>query len=122
MATAPAAPPSAGPVMKPEESKAPRLTSRQLACLELLSDGRARKATTKTDPATDEVNGTTASSLVPYGYVEGQAVPGHTLYKITSKGLEHLRSLKDKQQMLQAKRTEKAQQGDGQGGGPPTSR
>jgi len=90
----------------PPADKVPRLTTKQLDCLRLLSDGRVRKATTKTSPTTDEVNGTTAGSMVPYGYVEGQAVPGHTMYKITAKGTEFLRSYNDKQQMLQAKKAE----------------
>lgn len=92
-----------------QEAKTPRLTAKQLDCLRLLSDGRVRKATTKTSPTTDEVNGTTAGSMVAYGYVEQQMVPGHTLYKVTSKGLEALRSFDDKKQMLQAKKSEQAQ-------------
>ena len=107
MATSPAPSPSAGPVLQPaQEAKQPRLTALQTACLELLSDGRVRKATTKTSPTTDEVNGTTAGSMVPYGYVEARVVPGHTMYAITPKGLEALRSLDDKKQMLAAKKTE----------------
>lgn len=97
---------SSPPVASPPADKVPRLTTKQLDCLRLLSDGRVRKATTKTSPTTDEVNGTTAGSMVPYGYVEGQAVPGHTMYKITAKGTEFLRSYNDKQQMLQAKKAE----------------
>lgn len=106
MATAPVPAPSAGPVAQPaQEAKTPRLTAKQLEVLKLLSDGRVRKATTKTSPTTDEVNGTTAGSMVAYGYVEGQHVPGSTLYKITSKGTEALRNIDDKRQMLEAKKT-----------------
>lgn len=112
MATTPSSSPSspsAGPVARPaQEAKTPRLTAKQVEVLKLLSDGRVRKATTKTSPTTDEVNGTTAGSMVSYGYVDQQMVPGHTLYKITSKGLEALRSMDDKKQMLQAKKTEQA--------------
>ena len=78
--------------------------AKQLEVLHLLSDGRVRKATTKTSPTTDEVNGTTAGSLVAYGYVQADAVPGHTLYKITTKGLQALQTITDKTAMLQAKR------------------
>ena len=88
----------------PPTDKTPRLTAKQLEVLQLLSDGRVRKATTKTSPTTDEVNGTTAGSLVAYGYVQGEAVPNHTLYKITTKGLQALQSLNDKTAMLQAKK------------------
>lgn len=113
MATTPASSPSspsAGPVMQPaQEAKTPRLTAKQLEVLRLLSDGRVRKATTKTSPTTDEVNGTTAGSMVAYGYVEQKVVPGHTLYQVTPKGLEALRSFDDKKQMLQAKKNEQAQ-------------
>ena len=105
MATTPTSSPSSGPVMQPaQEAKQPRLTAKQVECLRLLSDGRVRKATTKTSPTTDEVNGTTAGSMVAYGYVDQQLLPGHTLYKITSKGLEALRAVDDKKQMLQAKK------------------
>lgn len=95
--SAPAGPPDAA-------DKTPRLTDKQVEVLKLLSDGRVRKATTKTSPTTDEVNGTTAGSMVAYGYVQGEAVPGHTLYKITTKGQAALQSITDKKAMLQAKR------------------
>jgi hypothetical protein len=111
MANEPTPAPSAGPVQQAaSDAKVPRLTAKQLECLTLLSDGRVRKATTQTNPATDEVNGTTAGSMVAYGYVEGQQVPGKTLYKITPKGLEFLRSYNDKRQVLQAKREAAAKQ------------
>ena len=98
-------PAPAGPVQQAAaDAKVPRLTAKQLECLTLLADGRVRKATTKTNPATDEVNGTTAGSMVAYGYVEGQQLPNKTLFKITPKGLEFLRSYQDKRQMLEAKR------------------
>ena len=95
---------SSPPVASPPSDKEPRLTAKQLDCLRLLSDGRVRKATTKTSPATDEVNGTTAGSMVAYGYVEGQAVPGHTLYRITNAGQQALQNIADKQAMLASKR------------------
>ena len=121
MASPSASPPassSSPPVASPPSDKEPRLTVKQLDCLRLLSDGRVRKATTKTSPTTDEVNGTTAGSMVAYGYVEGQAVPGHTMYKITAKGTEFLRAYADKQQMIQAKKTEApAPQGQATGQG-----
>lgn len=106
----PASPsPSAGPVLQPaQEAKTPRLTAKQLECLKLLSDGRVRKATTKTSPTTDEVNGTTAGSMVAYGYVEQQQVPGHTLYRITTAGQQALQSVADKKAMLESKKTERA--------------
>ena len=107
-ATSSSPPPSSSPPDLAPVDKIPRLTAKQLEVLKLLSDGRVRKATTKTNPTTDEVNGTTAGSLVAYGYVEGQAVPGATLYKITAKGTEFLRTYDDKRQMLEAKKAEQA--------------
>lgn len=106
--SASASPSSSAPSIAPPSASVPRLTAKQLEVLKLLSDGRVRKATTKTNPTTDEVNGTTAGSLVTYGYVEGQAVPGHTLYRITAKGTEFLRTYDDKRQMLEAKKAEQA--------------
>jgi len=99
-----AAPDLSAPADLSASDKTPRLTDKQVEVLRLLSDGRVRKATTKTSPTTDEVNGTTAGSMVAYGYVQGEAVPGHTLYKITTKGQAALQSITDKKAMLQAKK------------------
>lgn len=109
---APVPPPSSefAPTVAPPADKAPRLTAKELEVLRLLSDGRVRKATTKTNPTTDEVNGTTAGALAAFGYVEAQHVPGVTMFKVTTKGIEFLRSYDDKAQMLAAKKAEPTQE------------
>ena len=86
--------------------KTPRLTAKELEVLKLLSDGRVRKATTKTNPTTDEVNGTTAGALAAFGYVKASAVPGATMYSITTTGQQALQAFNDKSAMLASKKAQ----------------